>query len=78
MPGDEKLTAEMCRKLRIAVWPSPAGAHLASVEAEVMRRWLPPLNLTGVSTPWTAQVKAARAAMAVQARERARQRGLNA
>jgi hypothetical protein len=67
--GDEQLTAWMRRKLRIAVWPSPAGAHLATVEGEVIRRWEPPLNLAGVSTPWTAQVKAARAAMANQARE---------
>jgi hypothetical protein len=77
-PGDGQLTAWMCGKLRIAVWPSPAGAWLAAVEREILQKWLPPLNLTGVRTPWTDRVKAARALMAAQAREWARKRGFDA
>ena len=73
--GDEQLTEWMRAKLKIAVWPSPPGAALAAVEGRVMRAWKPPLNLVGVTTPWTAEVKAARAVMARQAREWARARG---
>ena len=76
-PGDDQLTKWMWSKLRIAVWPSPPSTALRTVETAVMHRWLPPLNLTGVSTPWTSQVKAARAMMAGQAREWARRRGLD-
>jgi hypothetical protein len=75
--GDEQLTEWMRDRLLIAIWPSPAGTHLATVEDEVMQKWLPPLNLIGVHTPWTSQVKAARAAMAAQAREWARERGFD-
>ncbi|MEY2533166.1 MAG: hypothetical protein QOF29_1076, partial [bacterium] len=48
-----------------------------TVEATVMGEWLPPLNLTGVTTQWTTQVKAARAVMAEQARAWARRRGFD-
>lgn len=75
--GDEQLTDWMRDQLLIAIWPSPARTHLATVEDAVMQKWLPPLNLIGVHTPWTSQVKAARAAMAVQAREWARERGFD-
>ena len=68
--GDEQLTEWMREQLLIAIWPSPARTHLATVEGAVMQKWLPPLNLIGVHTPWTSQVKAARAAMAARARER--------
>lgn len=66
-PGDARLTDWMCSKLRIAVWASPPRTVLKAVEQDVMTRWQPPLNLVGVRTPWTEQVKAARAAMAEQA-----------
>ena len=59
--GDEQLTEWMRSHLRIAVWPAPQGTVLKPVEAAVIGQWLPPLNLTGVKTPWTTQVKAARA-----------------
>lgn len=69
---DVVLTRWMRRNLGIAVWPKPAGIRLINVERRVLAHWLPPLNLKDVSTPWTAQVKAARAVMAVEAREYAR------
>lgn len=75
--GDEQLTAWMCDKLRISVWPSTENAHLRTIEATVMTHWLPPLNLIGVRTAWTRQVKQARAAMAEQARDWARERGFS-
>jgi hypothetical protein len=77
-PGDGRLTDWMCSKLRIAVWASPPSAVLKALEGDVMRRRQPPLNLVGVSTPWTAQIKAARGAMAEQARAWARKRGFDA
>jgi hypothetical protein len=68
-PGDGRLTDWMCANLQLAVWVRPAGAPLAAVESALMHVWLPPLNLTGVSTPWTAQVRAARAVLAQQAKQ---------
>ena len=76
--GDERLTAWMCSRLRIAVWIKPPRAVLAAIEGRVMNQWLPPLNLTGVRTPWTSDVKAARAVMARAAKHWARERGLDA
>lgn len=63
---DEVLTAWMRKKLELAVWPKPATCELslAEIEVEVLARLLPPLNLKDVRTPWAAQVKAARSAMA--------------
>lgn len=65
---DAALTKWMRDRLFIAVWGSPAGAHLATIEQHVLDSWLPPLNLKGVLTEWTGSVKAARAVMAVEAR----------
>lgn len=76
--GDEQLTRWMHTHLRITVWAAPTGTALRLVESSAMRHWLPPLNLTGVSTTWTQQVKAARAAMAEQARQWARAHGFAA
>jgi hypothetical protein len=76
-PGDEQLTTWMRRQLRITVWPASPDTHLGSVEGEVMNVWLPPLNLIGVRTQWTSAVKAARATMATQARNWARERGFD-
>jgi hypothetical protein len=75
--GDQQLTEWMRDHLLIAVWPSPARTHLATVEGADMQKWLPPLNLIGVHTVLTSQVKAARAAMAARAREWARERGFD-
>jgi GIY-YIG catalytic domain len=76
-PGDEQLTDWMYANLHIAVWPAPAGTVLRPVESAAMHHWLPPLNLTGLSTPRTAQVKNARARMAEQAKAWARERGFD-
>lgn len=76
-PGDEQLTDWMCANLEFAVWARRDGVPLAKVELEVMRSWLPPLNLVGITTPWTAQVRAARAALAEQAKQWARDRGFH-
>lgn len=67
---DERLTAWMRKNLGLAVWPKPAACTLALavIEVAVLAQLLPPLNLKDVRTPWTAQVKAARAAMAGEAR----------
>jgi hypothetical protein len=68
-PGDGRLTDWMCANLRLAVWVRPARTPLAAVELALMRAWLPPLNLIGVTTPWTAQVRAARASLAEEAKQ---------
>jgi hypothetical protein len=65
---DAALTRWMRASLAIAVWPRPADIELLTAERAVLGHWLPPLNLKDVSTPWTRQVKAARAVMAAEAR----------
>lgn len=42
-----------------------------------MNRCLPPLNLVGVRTQWTALVKSARGSMAAQAMDWARKQGFD-
>jgi hypothetical protein len=41
---------------------------LGAVEGELLGSWQPPLNLAGVTTPWTKRVRSARRVMAAQAR----------
>lgn len=65
---DARLTGWMRGKLRLAVWPKQRHCALADIEQHILVRLLPPLNLTGVKTPWTDQVKAARRALAEEAR----------
>lgn len=67
---DASLTAWMRESLELAVWPKPTECKLAlaQIEVEILAQLLPPLNLKDVRTPWTAQVKAARAGMAEDAR----------
>jgi hypothetical protein len=66
---DERLTAWMRTNLELAVWPKPEECDsLLQVELVLLGELLPPLNLKDVTTPWTAQLKTARAAMATQAR----------
>lgn len=67
---DEKLTVWMRERLTLAVWPKPADCEIAlgEIESALLQKLKPPLNLTGVVTPWTAQVKAARKVMADQVR----------
>lgn len=66
-PGDERLTGWMLARLRLAVWPSPAGVLLDAVETAVVAELLPPLNVAKVSTPWRPLVQAGRRRLAVQA-----------
>jgi hypothetical protein len=65
---DRKLTAWMRSRLEITVWRKGAGVVLADVEGQVIQHWQPPLNLALITTGWTGAIKAARAAMALQAR----------
>ena len=65
----------MRRHLLLAVWPLAGAGVLAAIESEVMEHWQPPLNLIGVSQPWQAQVKKARAVMAAAAHARATDHG---
>lgn len=67
---DAALTRWMRERVLLAVWPRPANCafSLGEIEAALLVELQPPLNLQGVVTPWTAQVKAARAAMAAEAR----------
>jgi hypothetical protein len=76
-PGDVRLTGWMRENLKLAVWASPPGVELAKVEGAVMRAWLPPLNLTGVKTPWTTEIRRARAVLADRAKDWGRERPLS-
>lgn len=72
---DDRLTAWMCEHLTLAVWPCERIAWLGDIERAVMVHWRPPLNLAGVKQPRRKQVKDARAAMVIAAKEWARTRG---
>jgi hypothetical protein len=67
---DAVLTRWMRERLQLAVWPKPTGCAFAlgQIEGALVLELQPPLNLQGVVTPWTAQVRAARAVMADEAR----------
>ena len=73
---DQRLTAWMRTKLGLAVWPKPDDCEFALLQVEValLAHLLPPLNLKDVTTPWTTQLKTARAAMASEARTWAERR----
>ncbi len=73
--GDDRLTTWMHRELTLAIWLKPSGVTLIDVERQLLALWKPPLNLRDVATPWSAQVSAARKAMADEARAWARERG---
>lgn len=73
--GDERLTQWMCDELRLAVWPCKAPMALGKLERLVLRELKPALNLTGVSQPWSRQVRQARAAMALTAEKRSPRSG---
>lgn len=75
--SDERLTTWMVEHLRLAVWPRDRDGLLKGLEADVMRHWLPPLNLTTVQQPWKRQVRDARDAMAADAKSWARARGFD-
>jgi hypothetical protein len=78
LADDAKLTAWMRANVRLAIWPSSEAVPLERVEREVLHRLQPPLNLKDVSTPWQPLLKAARAAMAAEAKAWAHEQGVAA
>jgi hypothetical protein len=72
---DARLTAWMRSNLRLAVWTRQGAPSLKDIERAILERLLPPLNLSGVKTPWTETLKAARHVMADEARAWAQKRG---
>jgi len=69
-PYGDQVTQRRLMDFSALSWQDP-------VETAVMRHWEPPLNLTGVSTAWTNQVKTARSVMAEQAKAWALKRGFH-
>jgi hypothetical protein len=67
---DAALTRWMKERLELATWGNPADCAFAleTIERVLLAELMPPLNLKDVVTPWTAEVKAARAVMAAEAR----------
>lgn len=66
--GDAKLTNWMSRNLSIATWAWDGTLPLADLESRVIAARKPPLNLSGVETPWSEMLSARRAVMAAEAR----------
>lgn len=65
---DLKLTRWMTDKLAIATWMSDQTEVLRDLEGRVIQLLVPPLNLSGVSTPWSSMLSSRRATMAAEAR----------
>lgn len=65
---DERLSRWMSTQLAIATWAPESHVALAVVEMQIVRSWLPPLNLAGVRTAWTDYVSSKRRVMAQEAR----------
>lgn len=65
---DQWLTEWMRKSFSLSVWIAPDDVNLKSIETPVLGRFLPPLNLADVSTPWRSMVKSARAVKAAQAK----------
>jgi hypothetical protein len=67
---DAALTRWMREQLRLATWGKPSDCEfsLGEIERALLAALEPPLNLQGVSTAWTSQLKAARAVMTEEAR----------
>jgi hypothetical protein len=65
---DEQLSRWMSTHLAIATWAPESDVALAVIEMEIVRSWLPPLNLAGVRTEWTDYVSSKRRVMAQEAR----------
>jgi len=63
-----RLTTWMEQHLTLSVWVPDGPVELGAVDDELLDSWRPPLNLAGVTTPWTKTVQDARRAMAAQAR----------
>lgn len=74
-PQDDcKLTRWMRERLRLALWEQSGGLSLVDLERVLLARWSPPLNLRGVPAR-SQRLLAARARMAADARDWARERG---
>jgi hypothetical protein len=67
---DAALTRWMNEHVELATWPKPDDCPfgLETLEKAMLVDLRPPLNLQGVSTPWTSQVMSARRVMADEAR----------
>jgi hypothetical protein len=66
--SDKRLTSWMLDRLTIATWPVAGVESLDSVETRVLHALKPPLNLAKITTPLSADLSSARAAMANRAR----------
>ena len=66
--GDERLTEWMHARLRLSLWVRPDDVVLDEVETAVLNALRPPLNLAKMGSLGDRRVKAARAAMAEEAR----------
>lgn len=66
--GDERLSKWMSNHISLAVWVARDGAVLDDLETAVLRELAPPLNLSKMGAAGSRRVKAARAAMASEAR----------
>lgn len=75
--SERKLTEWMRSSLLLALWKAPDGEDLRRIEDALVRQLEPPLNVTLVRTRWTDLVKSARAQLAEQTRDWARERGLD-
>ena len=73
--GDKRLTEWMAENLQLAVWVKPdlPGLALSDIESHVIRHWDPPVNIDKAPTS-RRELKALRAALAREARERARRK----
>ena len=65
--GDERLTAWMLDRLRLATWAPAEPVVLDTVETALIAHWVPPLNLSKVATPWRPKVRAGRQVLAAEA-----------
>lgn len=67
--GDQKLTDWMRAHLVLSVWVNRDGISLDEIEGQVIKQLLPPLNLAKMGKFADPRVRAARAAMAAEARK---------
>lgn len=64
--GETRLSEWMEQNLSLSVWVKTGDINLNDLETTVLQKLQPPLNLSKVSTPWTAKVKSRRRDMAVR------------
>jgi hypothetical protein len=67
---DSTLTRWMKERLELATWAKPVDCTLGleTIERVLLAELMPPLNVKDVRTPWTGEIKTARAVMAAEAR----------